>query len=227
MPNAGSYKYIVFARDDLSGWIEGRALTAANSRNVSRFIFEEVICRHGCPRRIIMDRGMENLNLTKDLLGNYRIQQMLISAYHPQSNGLVELGHNSLVNSLSKYNKSEWRRNLPLTLWVDRISTRRSTGYSAFELLYGRECLLPIQLSIESWSLVNWEEVTTREELITARMRQLDEWNLAESLAAENLENSRKANKSDFDRCKRLRGLTTQLRIGDLVLMHGAKGQFS
>jgi hypothetical protein len=37
---------------------------------------------------------------------------------------------------------------IPLVLWAGRITVRRSTGYSAFELVYGRECLLPVQLSI-------------------------------------------------------------------------------
>jgi hypothetical protein len=49
MPNSGGYKYIVFARDDLSGWVEGRALTAANSKNIAKFLYEDVIARHGCP----------------------------------------------------------------------------------------------------------------------------------------------------------------------------------
>jgi hypothetical protein len=229
MPDAGSYKYIVFARDDLSGWVEGRALTAANSKNVSKFIFEEVICRHGCPRRIVMDRGTENLNLTKDLLEHYRVQQTLVSAYHPQANGLVERGHDALVNSLSKYSKrsTEWRQYLPLALWADRISVRRSTGYSAFELIYGRDCLLPVQLSIESWCLIEWNEVKSREDLLTARMKQLDERNLAEALAAENLRNSRRDNKVYFDKHKRFRGESAKLNVGDLVLLYDGKSRFS
>ena len=75
MPDIGTYKYIVFARDDLSGWVEGRALTVGNSKNGYKSIFEKVICRHGGPRRIVMDRGTENLNLMKELLEHYRIQQ--------------------------------------------------------------------------------------------------------------------------------------------------------
>jgi hypothetical protein len=38
MPNSGGCEHIAFARDDLSGWVEGRPLTAVNSRNVSNFI---------------------------------------------------------------------------------------------------------------------------------------------------------------------------------------------
>jgi transposase InsO family protein len=154
----GGMGFIVFARDDLSGWVEGRAIKAADAKNVSKFIYEDVICRHGCPRRVVLDRGSENLNLTKGLLEHYRIQRTVVSAYHPQSNGLVERGHDSIVNSLSKYcskRPEEWAQYLPLALWADRVSVRRSTGYSAFELVYGRDCLLPVDFTLESWSVVD------------------------------------------------------------------------
>ena len=207
MPNSAGYRYIVFARDDLSGWVEGRALAKATSKNVAKFIYEEVICRHGCPKRIVMDRGTENLDLTKDLLEKHRIRQTLVSAYHPQANGLVERGHDAIVNALAKYDKSTWKEYLPLALWADRISVRRSTGYSAFELVYGRECLLPVQFSVASWCMIDWEgEVKTREDLLVARIRQLDQRALEEARAAENLERSRKENKDYFDEHKRLRG---------------------
>ena len=55
MPSSGGYKYIVFACDDLSGWVEGRVLTSATSTTVEKFLMEEVIARQwvsekGCRR---------------------------------------------------------------------------------------------------------------------------------------------------------------------------------
>jgi hypothetical protein len=223
MPNSSGYKYIVFARDDLSGWVEGKALTAANSKNVAKFLYEEVIARHGCPKRIVVDGGSENKGFVEELLDAFRVRRVEISAYHPQSNGLVERGHAPIVSSLSKYcheNKKAWFQYLTLALWADRISIRRTTGYSAFRLLYGRDCILPIELAISSWSTVNWGEVQSREDLIVARMKQLDERTLEESRAAERLKRSRMGNKHYFDKHKRLRSAKQQLRIGDLVLLH-------
>ena len=216
------FKFIVIARCDLTGWVEGRALKENNSRNVAKFLFEDVVCRHGCPLRAVMDGGSENLKFSKELLEDYKIKRTVISAYHPQSNGLVERGHSAIVNSLSKYcsnNIDEWPTYLPLALWADRITVRRTTGFSAFELLYGRDCLLPIDLSLPSWSVVDWEgEVTDHESLILARIRQLDQRNLHEAQAAKNLRNSRLGNKADFDANKRIR--PQQLNVGDLVLLH-------
>ena len=93
MPTWDGFKYIVFACDDLSGWVEGKMIKECNSENVSKFLFEDVICRHGCPMRIVMDGGSENLDLTKALLERYRIKRTVISVYHPQSNSLVERSH--------------------------------------------------------------------------------------------------------------------------------------
>ena len=93
---------------------------------------------------------------------------------------------------------------------------RRSTGYSAFEVIYGWECLLPVQLAIDSWSTIDWDGIKDREELIMARMKQLDERQITETQAAENLRRSRIQNKAYFDSTRRLH--PRELQDGDLVL---------
>src|SRR5271156_4831937 len=67
------FKYIVFARCDLTEWMKGRALKENNSKNVAKFLFKEVICRHGCPLKAIMDGGSENKKISKRLLEDYKI----------------------------------------------------------------------------------------------------------------------------------------------------------
>jgi hypothetical protein len=51
----GTMYMLLFARDDLTGWVEGKAIPEATSYDVAKFLYEEVLCRHGCPRKIIMD----------------------------------------------------------------------------------------------------------------------------------------------------------------------------
>ena len=67
--------------------------------------------------------------------------------------------------------------------------------------------------------MINWELIKDREDLIRARMRQLDQRALSEARAASELELSRKVNKSYFDNVKRQRPEHQQLRVGDLVLL--------
>ena len=66
-----------------------------------------------------------------------------------------------------------------------------------------------------------WEgEIRDREDLLVARMRQLDERVLMESRAAAELERSRIGNKTYYDQHKRMRSDFQQLHVGDLVLLH-------
>jgi len=107
--------------------MEGRALKENNSKNVAKFLFEEVICRHGCPLKAIMNGESENKKISKRLFKDYKVKRLIISAYHPQANGLIERGHFAIVNSLSKYcssNIDSWPTCLSLALWANRISIR-------------------------------------------------------------------------------------------------------
>lgn len=191
-------EFIVFTRDDLSGWVEAHPLQTANSLSVATFISEDIICQHGLPQRIVLSGGSENLDLTKILLERYHIKNVHISAHHPQWNSLVERGHGPVVNALAKYAYEEqvnWPHYLSLTLWADRISIWCSTRYSALKLLYGRDCLLPVDLDILSWWMVNWELINDHEDLIQAGMRQLDQHALLEAHVASELKLSWKRTK--------------------------------
>ncbi len=48
-----NFKYIVAARDDLSGTCEARALQHASSKELAKFFWEELYCRYGAPQRVI------------------------------------------------------------------------------------------------------------------------------------------------------------------------------
>jgi hypothetical protein len=58
------------------------------------------------------------------------------------------------------------------------------------------------------------EEVHSGEDLIAAKMKQLDERTLEESRAAERLKRSRMGDKPYFDEYKRPRSAKQQLRVG-------------
>jgi hypothetical protein len=58
-------------------------------------------------------------------------------------------------------------------------------------------------------------------------MRQLDSQTVDHEQASENLRNSRKNNKAYFDQNTRMRSELQQLHLGDLVLVHVSKNQYS
>ena len=56
--------------------------------------------RFGVPGRIVVDGGGENKGVVTELLARYNIRNIPIAAYHPQSNGLVERGHQRIIDSV-------------------------------------------------------------------------------------------------------------------------------
>ena len=81
-----------------------------------------------------------------------------------------------------------------------------------------------MKLSVTSWSLIDWDEITSREDLILARMLQLDERTLELSQVIENLRNSRKINKVYFNQNNPLRpDDNQQLQVDHLILLHNSQ----
>ena len=148
-------KYMVGMRDDLSGWVEYKALRKASSRAVAKFIYEVWMAHFGCPLLIVNDRGPENQALTKELFERFNVRSVQVAAYHPQSNGLVERGHQNIVDVLAKLTApsgkpGNWPAHLAAVSWVDRITVRKSTGMTPYRVVFGQECFLPVEIAMES-----------------------------------------------------------------------------
>ena len=73
------------------------------------------------------------------------------------------------------------------------------------ELMFGQKLIMPTERTISSWAIVDWRDEMSREELLAARIRQL-EWRPEDvERAAEKLRLARLKNKGWFDQTHRLR----------------------
>jgi hypothetical protein len=139
-------RYIVVAMDYFTKWPEARALKEATADEVSKFIYEEIICRHGCPNKILTDRGSHfNNQLINNLTKKFRIKHNLSTPYHPKTNGLVERFNKTLCEALAKLNENNnWDEQIPAVLFAYRTAKHSSTKIEPFYLTYGRQARLPI-----------------------------------------------------------------------------------
>src|SRR5438045_7299165 len=55
MPACQGKEFLVVAWEDLSGWPKARALASASSEAVMKFLWEDVVCCHGCFGRMVID----------------------------------------------------------------------------------------------------------------------------------------------------------------------------
>ena len=72
----------------------------------------------------------------------------ITSAYHPQSNGLVERLNQTLQNTLVKQvndHQSNWDAFLDPALFAIRTSKQKSTKYTPFELMFNRYAIIHVQ----------------------------------------------------------------------------------
>jgi hypothetical protein len=174
---ASGAKYLIVARDDFSGWVEAKFLNNITSEAVAAFLQEHWTMRYGLARSYSTDGGSEFGGALADMLRSLPGQHRVSTPYYPEAQGMVERGHAPLKAALVKLageSGKNCRKFLPLVLFADRISTKRTTGYSPYELVFGQRAALPIDLDVESFLGVDWEEVRDTSDLLVARSKQLE-----------------------------------------------------
>ena len=98
-------------------WPEFIAIPNATAKTIARAFFKGIICRHGCPKGLLSDRGSQFLsNLIKEVCCLLDIKQVYTSGYNPQTNGQTERIHRiisaTLKTSVSKL-QEDWDQYLP------------------------------------------------------------------------------------------------------------------
>lgn len=141
------HRYIIAAIDYLTKYVEARPLRFQTSSEVALFLYEEIICRHGCPITIVSDNGKPFLSdLVKKVCHHYSIIHKTTTPYNPQSNGLIERFNRTLGQILQRRSpeeKQDWHLYLPAALFAYRSIKQESTKQSPFFLMYGYEPRTP------------------------------------------------------------------------------------
>lgn len=235
----GGYTSLVTARDDLSGAAEGRALKSIDSESLRDFFWECLFCRYGAIQEVTTDNGSEVQGAFTLLMNRYGLPQTKITPYNSRANGVVERGHhtirealirtcrqNSTVRHKNKYSRkreaevlAEWPKYVPLVYFADRITVRPTLHVSPFYVLHGTEPLLPFDLSEASFLSDSYRSGMTTEDLLVARMIQLEKRDEDLKQVAETLRKYRLRSKEQFEKRFEARLCSGDYNPGDLVLV--------
>ncbi|UYV82146.1 hypothetical protein LAZ67_21001132 [Cordylochernes scorpioides] len=135
--------WIIVCTDYLTKYAITKALPTSESMEVAKFFIENVILKHGAPRELITDRGRNfTSSRISDLNNQCRITHRKTTAYHPQTNGLMERLNKTIADMLSVYvdvNQKNWDRILPFVTFAYNTAKQESTGFTPFFLVHGQE----------------------------------------------------------------------------------------
>jgi hypothetical protein len=220
----------VSAIEATTGWLEAKRTKGPPSgKFVADFIYEDIISRFGPIDFLITDGGAENVNLPVQLVcEKFAIKHQVTSPYHPQANGMVERSHRDMIDGITKATMTRdeaslrlWPAEFHAALWAYRITTRRTTGFSPYYLVYGIEATLPIDLLFDTWTTLDFQRPLTTAELLAKRIQQFDRRSEAFTDALAQLRESRLRNREDFDKHHRIR--QEAFETGQIVLYHNTR----
>jgi len=213
---ARNNRYIIVATDYLTRWPEAKAVPDADAETLAKFIFEEIVCRHGVPKIILSDNGKNfTSEVVRILCEKFLIKHIFSSPYHPQTNGMVERLNRTLCNSLAKVteNIEDWDLNISAVLFAYRTKRHATTGYTPFHLVYGRQAILPIETVIPIDPVDSDEEISLENSILQRAFELIEELPYQHNVARENTIKSQKKQKVRFDS----RIQKEEFEIGDKV----------
>ncbi|XP_077249480.1 uncharacterized protein LOC143889048 [Tasmannia lanceolata] len=121
-----------------------------------------LVRRFGIPRVLITDNGRQfDCRNFRKLCSDLKIEQRFTSVAHPQTNGQTEVTNRILLQGIKKRldeKAGRWADELYHVLWAYRTTPRTSTGESPFNLSFGTEAVIPVDVGAPSPRVTNFNE---------------------------------------------------------------------
>ena len=127
------------------------------------------------------DQGSHFINRTvRALTKELQVQHKKITPYHPHTNGTIEVFNKILELPLTKVcnaNHDDWDLKIPVVLWAYRTTCKWLIGQTLFNMVYGKEEVIPMEYIIPSLCIVTEMSMNDAEELeeLIVQLIQLEE----------------------------------------------------
>lgn len=217
------YRYIIAGIDYLTKYVEARTMRFQTSSEVALFLYEEIICRHGCPTIIVTDNGKPFVSdLIRQVCKTYSIIHKTTTPYNPQSNGLIERFNKTLGQILQRRTdeeKKDWDQYLPAVLFAYRSMKQATTKYSPFKLMYGYEPKTPFDMEHQIYFKKTPQFEAT---LYHRTAHQLHNLTRIREQAAKSIKTTQIAQKKAIESkiLDQRKELKPQFNLGDMVLLY-------
>ena len=141
LPASSGFQYILVMSDYFSRYGMAVPLRDKSCACVTEAFRDHWMASFGPPEALLTDQGGEfSGHELRQLLQPYRIDRRFTTAYHPQTDGVVERLNQTLIQILltSLKDKSDWPTALPEALRAFNAAQSSSTGFPPYFLLFRR-----------------------------------------------------------------------------------------
>ena len=213
LPKSRSGKrYILVVCDYATRYPEAVPLRSTDATHIAEELVQ-IFSRVGIPEEILTDQGSNFMSaLLNEVYKLLKVKPIRTSPYHPQTDGLVERFNQTLKSMLRKTVTSEgkdWDKLIPYVLFAYREVPQASTGFSPFELLYGRTVRGPLDVLRETWEEPKSKDPSVVSYVLAMR-KKLDKMT---ELVHENLSRAQKQQKAWYDKTARVREFGVDERV--------------
>ncbi|KAL2103054.1 hypothetical protein ACEWY4_002222 [Coilia grayii] len=196
----GGHRYILVVCDYATRYPEAFPLRNTKARQIANCLIQ-LFSRVGVLREILTDQGTNfSSRFLRQVYSLLDIRGIRTTPYHPQTDGMVERFNQTLKAMLRKFvndTGSDWDQWLPYLLFAYREVPQASTGYSPFELLFGRTVRGPLDVLREAWE---GEQQSQPTNIVNYVLRMRDKLEQLTTLVHENMAKAQAQQKSWYDR---------------------------
>ena len=118
------------------------------AKTIAKFLYQGYISVFGAPARLLSDRGANFMSsVINEMCKILSMKKLQTMPYHPQTNGLVERLHQTImrmIGKLSRDKKADWPGHLAEILHAYNATYAEMTGYSPHYLMFGWRPRLPV-----------------------------------------------------------------------------------
>ena len=141
-------RHILVVIDLFTQWVEIIAVKDTTAKETAKHFVERIICRHGCPDKIISDRGSAFFGAFRVSVESIlRIKHRMSSAYHPQGNSKVERVNRVIKTALTNLvnlQHNDWHKYLQFIQMGHNSSIVEGLFETPFFLMHGRDMKMPL-----------------------------------------------------------------------------------
>jgi len=154
--------YVLPIQDDLTKFLLTIPLEDHKANTIGKTFVTNFVCTHGIPMSILTDNGPEFVSeIFTEICKILKINKMMSSAYHPQTNGGLERAHRVIKEMLRhtvNQNAQNWCEHIPFVTFAYNSAVHESTNFQPYELVYGNPVKLPspLQRQAEPYTYDNY-----------------------------------------------------------------------